>query len=106
MKQQFKDTTYSLAKALHHINIANEYLNDVRRDSNGEVRHLFNGFINKCNWILSSISDRLSDDSRTILKKELDDSFQLEAINDKLIHLDSKQRQEVELFIEKMITND
>lgn len=103
MTTQFKDTTYSLAKALHHINIANEYFDDLRRSSNGNVKNLFNSYIVKCNWILLSIVNRLGDESRTALKNEMDDSFNIEAINDKLIKLTSDQRIELELIIDKML---
>lgn len=103
MKQRFKDTTYSLAKSLHHINIAREYLHDVRRDSEGSIKNVFNQCVLKCDWIIANFSDRLSDSSKKILKQELADSFLIEAINDKLIHLNNQQRTEVESFIEKLI---
>ena len=40
MKDNFTDTTYSLAKALHHINLAKEYLEDTKRDSKGSIKEL------------------------------------------------------------------
>lgn len=105
-KERFTDTTYSLAKALHHINIGREYFDDMKRDSKGSVKDLFNNYINKCDFILNSIKDRLKDESREILKKELGDSFIIEAINDKLMHLDESQRDLIENLMDKIIAGE
>lgn len=102
-KERFADTTYSLAKSLHHVNIAREYLHDVKRDCHGAVKDLFNTYINKCDFIIHSMRDRLGEESKTILKNELKDSIILEAINDKLIHLNEQQRLEIENIIDEMI---
>jgi hypothetical protein len=102
-KENFVDTTYSLAKSLHHINIAREYLEDVKRETKGTVKDLFNNYINKCDFIIHSMRDRLTPENREVFKQELRDSFMIEAINDKLIHLDEQQRLEVENFIDDLI---
>jgi hypothetical protein len=102
-KENFVDTTYSLAKSLHHINIAREYLEDVKRETKGTVKDLFNNYINKCDFIIHNMRDRLTPENREVFKQELKDSFMIEAINDKLIHLDEHQRLEVESFIDELI---
>jgi hypothetical protein len=102
-KESFADTTYSLAKSLHHINIAREYLEDVKRETKGPVKDLFNNYINKCDFIIHNMRDRLTPENREVFKQELKDSFIIEAINDKLIHLDEQQRLEVESFIDELI---
>lgn len=102
-KENFADTTYSLAKSLHHINIAREYLEDVKRETKGPVKDLFNSYINKCEFIIHSMRDRLTPKNREVFKQELRDSFMIEAINDKLIHLDEQQRSDVENFINELI---
>ena len=56
--------------------------------------------IQKCDWIIESTKCRLTEENRNALKKELDDSFSFEAINDQLIRLNEEQR----AFIEKIIT--
>jgi hypothetical protein len=48
----------------------------------------------------------LKDESREILKKELGDSFIIEAINDKLMHLDESQRDLIENLMDKMISGE
>ena len=106
MKEHFSDSTFSLAKSLHHINIARDYLIDVRMGTNGSIKDLFNGYIAKCDYILNNINHRLKDENREALKKELKDSFIFEAINDKLIYLDENQRLEVESYIENLIKKE
>ena len=38
----FSDNTFSLAKALHHINNAKIYFEDVKRDCASSTKELFN----------------------------------------------------------------
>lgn len=102
-KINFSDTTFSLAKALHHINNAKEYFNDVKRDCNAGVKYLFNSYVQKCDVIINSVNDKLTPENKLILKKELEDSFLIESINDKLMYMDEAQRNEVENFIDKIL---
>lgn len=97
--ERFTDNSYSLAKGLHHVNIAKMYFDDIRTGASGDIKNIFNQYIQKCDWIIDSIKCRLTNENREALKKELDDSISFEAINDQLIRLDSEQR----LFIEKII---
>jgi len=99
----FSDNTFSLAKALHHINNAKIYFEDVKRDCASSTKDLFNSYIIKCDIIINSIDHKLTDKNRAILKKELADSFMIESINDKLIYLNEAQRNEVETFIDNFI---
>jgi len=97
------NNTYSLAKSLHHINIAREYMLDVKRDAHSNVKNMFTNYVTKCDYILAGIRDMLSEENRIVFKKELKDSFLIEAINDKLIHLDENEKIEVENFIDLII---
>ena len=101
-QNSFVDNTYSLAKGLHHINIAKAYFEDVRLGTTGAVKSVFNQYVQKTDWILNDMKDRLNEESRSILKKELEDSIALESIIDKLIHLDTKQRDFIENLLESM----
>jgi hypothetical protein len=98
-----KNNTYSLAKSLHHINIAREYMLDVRRDAHSNIKNMFNNYITKCDFILNGVKDMLSEENRIVFKKEMSDSFLIEAINDKLIYLDENEKLEVENFIDLLI---
>ena len=88
--------TFSLAKGLHHINIAKQYFEDFKRDSKGDIKHTVSGYINKCDFILNNIFDKLGEHTRKVYKEEMSDSLSLEAINDKLMILDPSQRLELE----------
>jgi hypothetical protein len=95
--------TYSLAKALHHLNIAKQYFEDVKIGCTGDVKNMFNGYINKCDWILNNVFDKLSDERRKIYKVELSDSLGIDAINDQLMMLDNAQRAEIEEMLDAIL---
>jgi hypothetical protein len=105
-QQHFVDTTYSLAKSLHHINNAKLYFEDISRDCSGMIKHIFLGYINKCDFIINGVKDRLGKENVEQLKKELADSFVIEAINDKLVHLNNDQKQLIENLIDAMIKGE
>ena len=100
--ERFTDNSYSLAKGLHHVNLAKMYFDDIRTGVSGDIKNIFNQYIQKCDWIIDSMKCRLTEENREALKKELDDSFSFEAINDQLIRLNEEQR----AFIEKIIFNN
>lgn len=102
----FSDTIFSLAKALHHINNAKEYFTDVKRDCHSGIKNQFTSYIQKCDFIIGSVTSKLTDENKAILKKELADSFLIEAINDKLMYMNELQRNEVDLFIEEILKRD
>jgi len=95
--------TYSLAKGLHHLNIAKQYFEDVKLGCTGDVKNTFNGYVNKCDWILNNVFDKLSPDRRKIYKLELSDSLSIDAINDQLMMLDIEQRAEIEEMLEAIL---
>lgn len=105
-KERFSDNTYSLAKGLHHINIAKMYFEDVRYGTIGEIKLVFNQYIQKCDWIIANMRDRLAKENRLTLEKELSESLTFEAINDKLIHLDNNQRNFIENIIDAFIKGE
>jgi hypothetical protein len=98
-KERFTDNTYSLAKGLHHINIAKMYFEDLHRSTSGPVKQVFGQYILKCDWIYRNIYDRLGSESRESFRKEMSDSITIEAISDKIVRLDEKER----LFIEDIM---
>lgn len=97
--------TFSLAKGLHHINIAKQYFEDFKINRNGGIKNAVNSYINKCEWILNDIFDRLGEHTRKVYKEELSDSLSLESINDKLMILDTAQRLEIEDMLDAIIKN-
>jgi flagellin-specific chaperone FliS len=105
-KKTFTDNTYSLAKALHFIDLAKQYFEDVQLGTNGEVKMIFSLYIQKCDWIIRNLKDRLSPENREILAKELEGSLDINAIMDKVIHLDGKQKSFIEDIIDGMIRGE
>jgi hypothetical protein len=99
----FKRETYQIAKAFHHINIANEYLMDVQRETSGSIKNMFARYSNKLDFIINDMKFNLSERSREILKNELSQSFNIEAINDKMVHLEPYELDAVEQFIDQII---
>lgn len=104
--ERFTDNTYSLAKGLHHINIAKMYFDDIRSGTSGEVKNVFNSYIQKCEWIMNNMKCRLTEENREALKAELDDSISFEAINDQLIRLTPEQRAFIENIILAMVSGE
>lgn len=105
-KKQFEDSTYSLAKALHHVNIAKQYFEDVRFSTGKEVKSVFNQYIIKCDWIIRDVRDRLTEESRQAIANELEDSLSFDAIIDKLVHMDTEQRNFIEDLMDSMIKGE
>ena len=99
----YEKDTYSLAKGLHHINMAKQYFEDVRIGCTGDLKNTFNGYINKCDWILNNVFDKLGPDTRKIYKEELSDSLGIDHINDQLMRLDNDQRSEIENIIDNIV---
>lgn len=105
-KTNFSDTTYSLAKALHSIHMAKWYLEDVRIDTHGDVKAIFNNYINKCDFILNNIRDRLKPENKKALQEEMKDTLMLDSILDKLMYIDTKQREFIEDLLQSMIKGE
>ena len=95
--------TYSLAKGLHHLNIAKQYFEDVKLGCTGDVKNTFNSYVNKCDWILNNVFDKLSNEKRKIYKEELSDSLSIDSINDQLMMLDNTQRSQIEELLEAIV---
>jgi hypothetical protein len=88
--------TFSLAKGLHHMNIAKQYFENFKISCKGDIKNVVNGYVNKCNWVLNDIYDRLGERTRKVYREEMSDSLSLDSISDKLMILDNAQRLEVE----------
>lgn len=105
-RQSFSDNTYSLTKGLHHINLARQYFEDLRLGSNGDIKAVFNQYIQKCEWIISNVKDRLPKENKEALVNELNNSIDIEAIMDKLIHLEPDKRLLIENLIDSILSGE
>lgn len=98
-RKTFMDTTYSLAKALHFLYLAKQYFEDVQMNHSNDVKQIFKQYIQKCDWILFDLKNRLSQENREILAKQLEGSLDINAVLDKVVRLDNKQV----LFVEDIL---
>jgi len=94
---------FSLAKALHHINIAKDYFEVVKITAHSSLKNTFNGYINKCNFILGDINSKLGDNTRLIFKEEMSDSLSFDHIHNQLIMLNNEQRGHVEEIVDALV---
>lgn len=105
-KQNFEDVTYSLAKGLQHVNMAKQYFEDVKRGTDKDVKALFSSMILKLDWILSSVKNRIGDDSRAVFTNEMSDSLAFDSIMDKMVRLNTEQRSFIESIAESFIKGE
>jgi len=102
MKEQFKDQTYSLLKAMHHTKIAMEYFEDVAKDYQTGAKYLMTQYARKCKWILDDIRLRIPAEVLKELDYDMKDSLFLDAIEDDLIHFNTQQREMIEQIVSLM----
>lgn len=99
IKETFKDTSFNLAKALHHNKISQEYFELLKIGTTGETKMLFQNCKQRLEWAYKNIYDRLGESSRNILKEEMTDSLSFDAIMDNLVLLTPENRAVVEGII-------
>ena len=99
IREHFKDTSFHLAKALHFNKVSREYFELLKIGSTGETKNMFNQCIQRLDWVYHNIYDRLSGNSREILKKEMEDSLCFDEIMNKLVLLEPNQRATIESLI-------
>ena len=102
IKEHFKDTSLNLARALHYNKVSLEFFELLKIGSKGETKMLFQNCIQRLNWVYHSIYDRLSANSREILKKEMEDSVLLCEVVTELVKLDTPNRELVESIIRSL----
>jgi len=94
---------FSLAKGLHNINMALMYFKIVKIDCEGQVKNTFNGYINKCEYIINDVKASLGKEIRDVFNEELRDSLEIFDINDKILHLNSDQRVLIDNVLDEII---
>jgi len=99
----FEKGTFSLIKAIHHINIARQYFADVKIGCKYEMKTLFDNHILKCDYIFNNIYDKLDPDTREAYRREMSDSLGLESINDKIVRMEVVHRDQLENIIDQIL---
>lgn len=98
--------TYNLAKGMTHIKLAVGYFEHIytSKDVSHRPKQIVKMVLGRLNGAINDIKFNIGVESVELLDKELEsDIFVFEAIKEKLLHLDEKQRWEVESYIDKMI---
>lgn len=99
-------TTFNLAKALYHVKNAVIYFEHIKSqpEVKYDAKHFFNLQLTRLNGIISDMTAKLTPEAAKTLRNELEsDTMVFEAIQDKLVNLNEKQRWEVENFIDKLL---
>ena len=102
IREQFRDTSFHLAKALHFNKVSREYFDLLRIGASGETKNMFNQCIQRLDWVYHNIYDRLSQNSKDILKQEMADSLAMDSIMDGLVLLTPENRSIVEGIINSL----
>ena len=102
MKEEFKDNTYSLLKAMYHTKIAMEYYDDVAKGYSGSAKHLMSSYAGKCKFILDNIRHRVPTEMITEIDRDLSDCLFVDAVEEKIIHFSQEQRESLEMIIDMM----
>ena len=102
MKERFEDNSYSLLKAMHHTKIAMEYYEDVATNYQTGAKQLLMHYAQKCKWIIDNVRHRIPQDMLAEIDKDMTDSLFLDAIEDKIIHFNTEQKDMVEQIIDLM----
>ena len=99
-------TTFNLAKALYHVKNAVHYFEHIKSqpEVKYDAKHFFNLQLTRLNGIISDMTAKLTPEASQVLRNELEsDTMVFEAIQDKLVNLNEKQRWEVENFIDSLL---
>ena len=102
IREHFADTSYNLAKALHFNKVSREYFDFLKVGAKGETKMLFSNCVQRLDWVYHNIYDRLSQNSKDVLKQEMADSLALDSIMDGLVLLTPQNRSIVEGIINSL----
>lgn len=102
MKEQFRDNTFSLIKALHHTKIAMDYFDDLAKNYEYGAKQIMLNYASKCKWIIDNVRHRLPQEAVNEIDSDIRDALFLDAIEDKVIHFNDSQKEALENIIELM----
>ncbi len=106
MKEQFKDSSHSLLRALHHCSIARDYFDDCAKGYSQGVKYMMNVIVANLTQSINKVRNQLSPELLKVVDNDLSDSLALESINEKLILLSTQQRSSIENILELMVKGE
>ena len=104
-KENFKDSTYDLAKALHHVSISKQYFEMIGAGYHKGAKDLMNLYARKQDWLIKDIYDRLSDESRQFYKESLiaGDTVFASYISEQLLLINEQDKKVVEFIVDCLV---
>lgn len=107
-KEHFRDSSFLIAKALHHVSIAKQYFETAALDYKQGAKQIMNLHASKMEYTITDITGRLSDESRKHFNDALlkGDTLFYDDIGEKLMHLTEKQREVIQLIVDEMIKGE
>jgi hypothetical protein len=106
MSQAPHKQTMNIAKALTYLKLAQEYFDHIykSKDVSHSPKQVIKGIIGRINGSFNDIKFRLGIESIELLNSELNsDLFVFESIFEKMLHLNEKERWQVEEYLDKLI---
>ena len=100
-KEHFSDTNYDLAKSLYHISIAKQYFEMIQVDKTYNIKALFSQYINKLDYVVNNIYDRLGDEGRKFYSDSVihGDTVFHSQISELLLHVPEQQKPLIESIV-------
>lgn len=99
----------SIVAAINELGKCIEYFEDFKRDVKGGIgEKIANNYINKLNWILTDFKTipLFTDELREKINKEVKaDKFQVDALYEKILDLESNNREIIENQIDTLLSN-
>ena len=107
-KEEFKDETYELAKALHYVSISQQYFEIIALGYKNGAKDLMNFYASKMKWVINNVYDRLSEESRVFFKESLikGDTIFMDAVSEKLLLLKEADKITLEKIIDGMLKGE
>lgn len=104
-KEQFKDDTYDLNKALIHVSTAKQYFEMIALGYSKGAKDLMNSYAKRMDWVIKDIYDRLPSGVREEYKASLikGDTVFSSHISNQLLHIDESDKPVVEFIIDNLI---
>ena len=103
-KEKFQDNNYYLAKGLYHIQIAKDYYEMLKNAKAAGV----NNWLNKLNYLTNDVLTRLTKENADWFREEVikGDNIFFDAVSEKLMHLNPKQKEQIELIVNSMVNGE
>ena len=107
-KEKLQDNNYYLAKGLYHIQIAKDYYEMLKLDTNYTAKSFLNNWLNKLNFLTNDVLTRLTKENAEWFREEVikGDNIFFDAVSEKLMHLNPKQKEQIELIVNSMVNGE